>query len=106
MIVMLIHFIYFDFTTKGRVSKFEYHKSTSTEAQTGTGTLTPDQLNTIAHDLTEAFSEEANMSLKARTKKTLRERVKIMPGDIQDVYVFTWLKMKTAVRRYDYFSFI
>ena len=106
MIIMLIHFIYFDFTTKGGVFKFEYHKSTSTEAQTGTDTLTYNQRDIIATDLTEAFSKKANMSLNDRTGKSLRERVKIMPKDIQDVYVFTWLKMKTAVRKYAYISFI
>ena len=87
--------LYIKLSFQGDVFQFEYHQTDSQK----TANLNDKQLETIADDLTKAFSEGAKTSLEGRTtfsgnEKTLMVRDPVKPDDIKDVYVFTWFKMR------------
>ena len=80
----------------GDVYHFEHHSNSQRSID---NTLHPNQLNSIAKDISEALSGPANDYFEAATAglgqtKSLRVRKKIKGNDIEDVYVFTWLRMK------------
>lgn len=68
-----------------------------THRSLGPNNLSPKNVKEIADDLDNAFSEKSIKDHIERTEKigkpvTLKMR-NVAPEHIQDVYVFTWLKM-------------
>ena len=79
-----------------------------THSKNGAQTLSRQSLEVIARDLSKAFSEEAAENLQQITQFIkLKVRSPMTADQIENVYVFTWLRMahKTNVRFFNLFLF-